>query len=262
MGLNTEIQDQYFRMDEHNMMLVNSDDRSWRDSIGRNFLFLMAYLKDSNSAKLIEGLMSCYKDGVLIRHPSYPDEQMSKDHWSYFIMYKRLCSIDREFREFVDNVPRITGLYNWMYALAGSKYDELGYYLVQIPGAVLGNIAHTLGGIHKNRKLIVPPYSLHNKAWQIYFLRDSWAKRVLKKILLRRVKKHDNTNYLLRLLFGDYVTKAEVESYKSLTGYRWGVFLDWSNDRDVKEIAPELVKYNAYDKDLLMRVYDEFKEDN
>ena len=68
MALNTEIQDQYFRMDEHNMMLVNSDDKSWRDSIGRNFLFLMAYIKDSSAAKLLSGMDACYRGGKLYSH--------------------------------------------------------------------------------------------------------------------------------------------------------------------------------------------------
>lgn len=254
MTLNLAVKDQYYYCDEHGMMLVQGDEESWRDSIGRNFLFLEAY---GWNMILPKGLNDCYRDGKLYRHPNkaYQFADMSKDHWSYYIMYKRGFSNDT-FKEFVDTVPRMAGLYNWMYALAGYKYDEIGYYLVQIPGAYLGNMLHSLGKLHKNRKLIVPPYSLHNKAWQVSFMPKSRAKAKLQKILLRRVMKHDPTNYLLRLLFGDTtVTKAEVDSYQCMSGYRWGVFLDWSNDRDVHVLDPAVVKYNGYDKELLNKLW-------
>jgi len=257
MSLNTDIQTTYHYVDEHGMMLVKGDDKSWRDSIGRNVLCLLTYLKDSNAAVLIQGLESCMVDGILSRHPDHPEVKNSRDHWSYYIMYKRLCSLDYEFIDFIDTVPRMSGLYNWMYALSGSKYDGLGYYAVQIPGAWLGNIWNKVIRAIRARELLIPTYSLHNKAWQIYFLPDSKNKERLKKILLKRLPK-GNTNYLLTLLFGGYVPKADIDAYKHMTNYRWGVFLDWTTSRDVHVIEdPKLLEYNAYEVDLLHKVYEE-----
>jgi hypothetical protein len=98
---------------------------------------------------------------------------------------------------------------------------------------------------------LIPTYSLHVKAWQIYVLPESRRKDKLKRILLKRVGKY---NYLLRLLFGDKtVTQEEVENYRHMTNWRWGVNLDESCDRHV--VFAEDIEYNALETDLLKKIY-------
>ena len=257
MALNTEIQTTYHYVDEYGMMVVQGDDRSWRDSIGRNVLCLFTYGWD---VTLIAGLEDCFKpapgEWKLKRHPQHPESDISRDHWSYMIMYRALFSTKEEFEIFIDQIPRMSGLYYWMYALAGSKFDELRYYAIQIPGAWLGNIWNKVIRAIRARELLIPTYSLHNKAWQVHFMPDSKAKKRLQRILLKRLPK-GNTNYLLTLLFGGYVSKADIDSYRHMTNYRWGVLLDWTTSRDVHVIEdPKLLEYNAYEVDLLKTVYD------
>ena len=216
MSLNVEIQTTYHYVDNDGMMIVKGDDRSWRDSIGRNVLCLFAYGRNSILEAGLENCLVVYNSNyVLHRHPTKRDD-MSKDYWSYFIMYRYWLSTYtkdlKAFDDFIDNVPRITGLYNWMYALTGSKYDELGYYLIQIPGAWLGNIYNNIIRFISNirdkgeldetswdlvgndiqlsltpwqkawRKLLIPCYSLQNKAWQIYFMRPSIWRSMLQSL--------------------------------------------------------------------------------
>jgi len=287
MGLNLETKDTFHWVDDWGMFRIHpdhTDGLDWKDSIGRNLMAILAYGPDP---ALCNGLEVCliwdYDEWKLIRHPDYVSD-ISKDHWSNFIMYKRWTSDDELYNAFIANVPRITGLYNWMYAIGGSKYDELGYYLLQIPGAYLGNMwnkfmrfwgflndtkEYTEGEWHKSgvelqqrqngwqhlhRQLMIPTYSLENKAWQIRFLRESWAKRWLKRVLLRRLPK-PSTNYLLRILLGDTtVTQKQVDTYKHMSGWRWSVFLDQTNDRHSYILSDELIKYNAIESDLLKRV--------
>ena len=285
MSLNVEIQTTYHYVDNDGMMIVKGDDRSWRDSIGRNVLCLFAYGRNSILEAGLENCLVVYNSNyVLHRHPTKRDD-MSKDYWSYFIMYRYWLSTYtkdlKAFDDFIDNVPRITGLYNWMYALTGSKYDELGYYLIQIPGAWLGNIYNNIIRFISNirdkgeldetswdlvgndiqlsltpwqkawRKLLIPCYSLQNKAWQIYFMRPSIWRSMLQSLLLKRLPT-DSTNYLVRLLLGDSVSQEVIDDYQHMTGYRWGVNLDQTNDRNCYIIKDtKLLEYNAYEKDLL-----------
>jgi hypothetical protein len=291
MTLNVICLTTYHYVDSDYMMVVQDDDMSWRDSVGRNVLCLFAY---GRNHILEAGLENCLgeKNGQLIlhRHPRLRDD-MSKDHWSYFIMYRYWLSTYtkdlKAFDDFIDRVPRITGLYNWMYALTGSKYDELGYYLVQIPGAWLGsrynNVIRFIGNIRDKgehnevswdktgkaiqqsltpwqktwRKLLLPAYSLHNKAWQVTFMRPSVWRNILRKLLLRRLPDR-STNYLVRLLLrDDTVTQREIDNYQHMTNYRWGVNLDQTTSRHLTIIKdPKLLEYNAYEKDLLITLYD------
>jgi hypothetical protein len=286
MSLNVDCRSTYHYVDNDYMMVVQGDDLSWRDSIGRNVLCLFAY---GRNHILEAGLENCLINGVLHRHPIKRDG-MSKDHWSYFIMYRYWLSTytkdTKAFDDFIDSIPRITGLYNWMYALTGSKYDELGYYLVQIPGAWLGsrynNVIRFIGNIRDKgeldelswdkigksiqqsmtpwqktwRKLLLPAYSLHNKAWQVYFMRPSIWRNILQKLLFKRLPSN-STNYLVRLLLGnDNIIQEQIDDYQHMTNYRWGVNLDQTTSRDLTIIKdPKLLEYNAYEKDLLRAVW-------
>ena len=216
--INLETKTSYHVFDEHGMLCIPSDqswekrswwkklwdlilkriwiptwsNKSWRDSIGRTVLAWIAYGKPK---ELAEALYCCHTDR-LYRHPKY-EEQSSRDHWSYYIIFRFLKGY--WFNEFIKKVPRMRGLNSWMKALTGNKRAEFWYYTLAIPGARIGNgflracrwagrispeftnhgwllIGNTY--LH-NRTLwqkawawiigkIIPAYSLHNKAWQIY----------------------------------------------------------------------------------------------
>ena len=118
-------------------------------------------------------------------------------------------------------------------------------------------------------EFLIPAYSLHVKAWQIYVMPASRKKEKLKKILLKRCGK---SNLMLRLLFGDVrkvrslgmagienpngVTQEEINAYPNMTGYRPGVYL-YETLRTIRELTPEEAEFNAYEKDLIKKLYDE-----
>jgi hypothetical protein len=288
--LDLESQDLYHIFDE-GLAVVSGDKDSWKDSIGRTVLMWIAYNQDS---RLEVGLESCiqYEDPhwVLYRHPRVIDVEdykndMSKDHWSYFLMYRRLRDNDKDFEEFLEDVPLKLGLRLWASALTGNEEDAESYYFWQIIGAWLGNGWNKfwrgvgdigdeysnadwdkLGHIVQNnlsirqrifRKFLIPNYPLHNKAWQLYVLPDHPMKEQLKKLLLKRVMNRKGcSNYLLRILFGDKtVTEQEVNGYMHMTGYRWGTNLDETCRRDVKVLSQYLVRANGYEKDILLFAY-------
>ena len=99
----------------------------------------------------------------------------------------------------------------------------------------------------------IPAYSLHIKTWQIYIMPASRKKEKLKRILLSRI---GISNILMRLLLGDTtVSEKEVSQYPDMTGYRPGVYLDESCRRDIREMTEEESEANAYEKDLIKKLY-------
>lgn len=102
-------------------------------------------------------------------------------------------------------------------------------------------------------EILVPAYPLHNKGWQLYVMPKSKRKETLKRILLQRVEK---SNIMLRLLFGDTtVTQEEVDNCPHMTGYRPGVYYP-TCDRTIRELTPEEAEFNAYEKDLIIWLYE------
>ena len=280
--LNLKTKDTYQYFDEHGMCLVKGDPLSWRDSIGRTVLAGIAY---GFTPELVKGLEDCIyvrSDGKfgLWRHPVHGvGKDISRDHWSYYIMYKYLTSTRQGFLAFTWSVTDLPGLNMWRFALAGSKAHEWLYYAVQIPGAVLGviynKIISFIGGINTVaechqygwytpklskwqrfwRKLLLPTYALHNKAWQVYLLPNCGSKAKLQKLLLKRLPRY-SSNYLVRLLLGGTVSPKLVNSYVHMTSYRWGVFLNDTNDRTTYIITdPALLAANALEVDILLKVY-------
>ena len=271
-------------------------NESWRDSVGRTVLAWIAY---GRSKELQEAIEKCYNPKYplakysLRRHPFWQD-CASRDHWSYFIIYRRLRSDDYWFQCFALSIPRMRGMNYWMKALAGNKRAEWLYYTLYIPGAYLGNwwlrfcrwegriseefdnriwmswdiyagclVCEDILSSHTPWQKLwswiiftsMPAYALHNKAWQIFVMRESRRKERLKKILLKRVGK---SNIMLRLLFGDTtVTQEEVNNYPHMTGYRPGVYLDETCRRDIREMTPEESEFNSYEYDLIKYLWDE-----
>ena len=107
----------------------------------------------------------------------------------------------------------------------------------------------------------IPAYPLHNKGWQLFVMPESRRKERLKKILLSRI---GISNILLRLLFAptktpnsqDSVTQEEIDAYPNMISFRPGVYLDETCRRNIREMTPEESAYNAYERDLLLWLWD------
>lgn len=298
MSLNLEIKTTYHQFDSYGMLLVKDDPDSWKDSIGRTVLAWIAYGKPK---ELYESLEQClylwkYTEKTyryeLVRHPKHYREKSSRDHWSYFIIY-RVLSDGITFKW----IPRMRGMNSWMKSLTGNKLAERLYYMLYIPLARLGNvwlrICRWVGRINEEysnnwwikkippkhietigedrlskrtkwQKLwawiifkTIPCYPLHNRGWQLYVMRKTPKRDTLCKILLRRVGK---SNLMLRLLFGDTtVTQEEINNYPHMTNFRPGVYLDETCRRDIRELTPEEAAWNAYEKDLLVWLFNKQK---
>ncbi|MCK4815436.1 hypothetical protein KA005_06675 [bacterium] len=269
MTLNLQAKDTYHVFDEFGMLIIPSDQswekrscwkklwdkilkREWiptwsnkskRDSLGRRILAGLAY---GFSPEMISGIEACYRNGVLYRHPEL-DEIASRDHHSYFYIYRKWTN--QELPDF----PRMRGMNLWMKSLRGKTGAEGAYYLIYIPGAIIGNawlrFYRKTGGIKSeltNKLWIaggnpnygtamlyrrtkwqkiwawiifqtIPAYPLHNRGWQLYVMPESRRKEILKRILLKRVGK---SNIMLRLLFEPnviYNTKYWKSSCKLVT---------------------------------------------
>jgi len=139
MSLNLQSKTSYYQFDDAGMLVVPTDELSWRDSIGRTVLAWIAYGEPPPLARSLE---RCYSEGNLWRHPKHT-ERSSRDHWSYFIIYRKIKSnIEHRFHQFpyfIDQVPRMRGMNLWMKSLTGNKRAEWWYYFWAIPGARIGN---------------------------------------------------------------------------------------------------------------------------
>jgi hypothetical protein len=157
----------HFYWDAWKMLLITGDPKSWRDAIGR----LMEYLyANGKFHERNEALEACCRlvDGkyVLYRHPifweptenideltaedtqykwdKFGEELASRDHWSYFIQYKKNTLTEEQFADFISKVPRMRGMNLWMKTMKGSKWGEWWFYTLFNPGAYLGNILSNL----------------------------------------------------------------------------------------------------------------------
>jgi len=236
MSLNLTIQTTYHVFDEYGMLIVPSDDLSWRDSLGRTVLAWVAY---EEPEELLDSIEECWSNEQmkLYRHPGH-NELSSRDHYSYFIIFEKFARPD-SFYKLIRLLPRMRGLNLWMKSLIGNKRAEWWYYFWNIPFARIGNawlrVCRKAGGISTveylnedwikicpdgemlghfiqrtrtvRQKLFgwiilntIPAYALHIKAWQLYVMPSSKKRKKLDKILLKRVGK---SNLMLRLLLED-----------------------------------------------------------
>jgi hypothetical protein len=156
----------HFYWDKWRMLLVWGDPKSWRDAIGRLMEWLYA---NGKFHERNEALEACCRlvDGkyVLYRHPVFSTEETarlvkenqmdnaneylyekegeefaSRDHWSYFIQYKKNTLTEEQFADFISKVPRMRGMNLWMKTMKGNKWGEWWFYTLFNPGAYLGNI--------------------------------------------------------------------------------------------------------------------------
>ena len=290
MSLNLTNKTAYHQFDEYGMLIVASDELSHRDSLGRTILAGLAY---GFVHEIIRSINSCYIGGRLYRHPD-SNEESSRDHWSYFIMFRKLITKDAtQFLNFIDRVPSMRGLNLWMNALTGDKRAEWWYYFWAIPGAYIGNWwlrkCRKWGRISpefRNEDWILQddhafPYGQGN--WIIKWNRSVWQKlwawiiftsmpayalhnkawqiyvmpASRKKEKLKRIllSRIGISNIMLRLLLGDTtVTQEEIDNYPHMTGYRPGVYLDETCRRDIRELTDKEAEANAYEKDLIIKL--------
>ena len=140
-NLNLETQIAYHIFDRLRMLIMLSDLESWKDALGRTILAWLAFDQDPRLVRAIESCLFRYQYQTkyhLLRHPGYKEES-SRDHWSYFILFKKLRDTDEAFKDFIKDVPRMRGMNYWMKTLGGSKFHEWMYYNLYIPGARIGN---------------------------------------------------------------------------------------------------------------------------
>jgi hypothetical protein len=270
------------------MCVINGTPDSWKDSMGRTFEAWLIYGRHAALGRAMDNCLRRIDDHwVLDRHPNYRIPT-SRDHWSYYIQYKRRVNDDEDFAKFIKDVPRMRGLTYWMKAATKSKLYQFLYYALYIPLELLGNwwnrfwrfVGHIKPersheeweergleiqlGISKwtdwvRRNPLIPAYSMYNKVLQIYILPDCMAKKVLQRILRGRTGKY---NYFIRVMLGDKkVTLKDVLTYQHRTGWRWGVNLDESCRRDVKIIRnPALIASNALETDILITMFYELRK--
>jgi hypothetical protein len=108
----------------------------------------------------------------------------------------------------------------------------------------------------KMAKRFYPVYALHQQAWEIKLLPESKWKKRLQKVALELCPKH---NYVIQLLLDspNRPSKENIDSYKSMTSFRWsGILNSWLNDRYMVIIDdPKLLEYNVLDVDYLKKLY-------
>lgn len=223
------------------------------------------------------------------RYPTFDHPvPMSRDHVAFSIIaFKYAGWSDEKLMEFVSHLrfkisdfAKFTlNLWVWRKAVAGSKLHEFLYCLFQIPtlsiSYVWNKLIYKLAGFDEEShqddwekipngdkdkkikfyvKLLYPIYALHNVAWQIKVLPNSWGKKLLQKICLKITPKH---NYVIKMLLGDYksFTSGDIDSYQPMRGARWTTILTPEiNDRDV-EIIKNPSSYNNLDVDYLRKLY-------
>jgi hypothetical protein len=270
-------------------------DHGKGDSIGRTVDAFFAYEDDCFVKGVMDCYYVHYdSEGLYMqgyRHPSLTGDlslynTMSRDHIvNTLILYKevelhyKLDEMSHYLRwKISDRYSFTIDLWLWMKGICGNTLAMTAYYLLQVPMmavSALWNrlvflwyrlprevpqkdyILHKMEDIptrvKKGRKLLYPVYTLYQVAFMLYVSNDSLGKLLLKRICLSMV---DKENYLLRLMFGGKVTKEQVDSYQPMNGWRWSTYLSDLNDRDQHFITdPDSLKYNALDKDLLIKMF-------
>ncbi len=180
---------QYHYFDYFGNPCIKGDVKSYLDSLGRLILMWIAYGFPKDLAEQIEIHLSFEKEyAILYRHPGTWDKT-SRDHWSYFIIYRKFRSIlhqypdtGRDFVDFIEQVPKMRGLTTWMDALTGSETAALDYYSINIPGAIIGNVwlrlCRWVGRIREElpNEIWILPCGDSNTGTQMLHHRTRWEK--------------------------------------------------------------------------------------
>ena len=227
------------------------------------------------------------------RHPNRVCEgynDMSRDHTLYGMIFMKdageiefLKLMAKKIRYRISDKFTFTPeSWAWMKAVGGSKFVETSFYLMAIPIMILSilwnKFVYLKGGfkeeVHQDDwvsipnsektarqikwgKRVYPIYAMHEMAFQIYVLRDSWGKKIMQKVMLWGTPKH---NYIMKIILGAEVNEEDVYGYKPMTAKRFSTILNRIDDRGTKIITkPELIAANVLDVDLLRALYEENK---
>jgi hypothetical protein len=102
--------------------------------------------------------------------------------------------------------------------------------------------------------LFYPVYAMKLTAVQLSTIENNKLADKCRASLGKMLPKY---NYALKLLCGVPVSKAEVDSYKSMIGDRWsGILNTWMNDRWMQIMPEQYTGCNEVDKDYLKKLYE------
>jgi hypothetical protein len=121
----------YWQVDDHGMVIVLGDNKSWMDSIGETFDALICY---EEPELLEDGSVTAF------RHPAHHTNDMSRDHVIYILLALRLFDKNNlgkvaeglQYR-ISDKAKFSVDMWLWMKSLTGSKKYRRLYYSVAIP---------------------------------------------------------------------------------------------------------------------------------
>ena len=272
-------------VDSNNMMLIRGDEESWKDSVGRTALGFIAY----GDKKFFKAVNKC--SNKMVRHPDHPPGDISRDHVNYmFIMWQYMWQYGLDWCLSLTARANVYKMRNklkwklsedhnmtidmWLWIQALCHKHVTLFYVVCIILHLLNlwwnNVCWILGwfsleedqntyiSVEPSRwkkfisKKMYPMYSLHNFAWQLYVMDSHPLRWVLQKICLLNTGRY---NYLVKLLLGGKVTQEQVDNYKEMTNYRWGVYLNDGNIRWTYIL--EMPGEYPLETDLLKKIYDE-----
>lgn len=293
---NPENKDTFYYVDDYGMLLRKpsweGQDLGERDSISRNSEAYFAW----RDKKLVLAIRACFlprkdKKGFYLkpyRHPNYKADDMSRDHIlgallaeCFFVENYWLKTLEHNLRYKISENTRFTpDLWAWMKMLVGKWWWSPVFFVISyltMTGYVLWNkfwywygkfspeVHHlnwypewafkraTISQL-RIRKELYPIYALNQFSWQLYVLKRNIFVRGLQWLCLKITPRY---NFVVRLLLGDNsVKELDVDSYKIMTGDRWGVALNETCDRHVKVIKDEkLREANRLDEDLLKKLW-------
>jgi hypothetical protein len=221
------------------------------------------------------------------RSPEHQDMDMSRDHTIYAIVAAKLAGREKFLEELkglqwrLSSAATMRGMYLWWKSMTGSKWATPLFYLAKYAemsvSLMWNKTLHYLGGfseeLHQNvwdavypmkvtewqkklRKIMVPTFAIHNFAWQLHVMKDGMLKRGLQKLTRQFVG--DQNHFLLKLLGFDPIILPppyNYENYKSMTGWRWSVTLNETNDRHTVIVQdPKLIEHNDLERDILIQI--------
>ena len=281
---NPENRDTYWFLDLFYMFLEGLDENSWKDCIGRNLDAFVAW-KD---LKLVLSAMKCFNFDTceeFQRHPHKTTGELSRDHLSYALVLLFYSGHKWFAYEVIDKLKwqfnhkhSLRGMYLWTKSFRSRWYTIL-FYAAKIPEMsfirLLNWSVRKWAGVkperscqewdldttrnrterqEKARKYVFPAYALHNFAWQLKVMPDTYAKKVLQWIARPLAGKH---NYVIKHMLGHKFTPDElklIREYQSMSGSRWTTTLDELNSRHVEIMKPDLIQENDLDRDYLLGV--------
>lgn len=215
-------------------------------------------------------------------------QPITRDQLAYTLIALKYAKATRkDLREFVNHLPyKISKgntfsftLWLWARAICGSPIHTLLYYLFEaaflkfkcfqnsmiykiVPfdeerdqesWVQMDNSMKT-ERIKKWSARLYPVSELHIKAWQIFLLRDCWWNKLMKRVCINIIPKH---NYAIQMLLGKKVSKKSVNKYLPMFGNRWDSILNpFINTRDLFIICdPTLTSFNCLDVDYVKKLH-------